>query len=561
MTDTVARYILGLHGWVALAVVFAVPLLESSTFLGFLFPGEIAVLLGGVLAFHHRIDLAAVLAAAVSGAILGDSAGYAVGRRFGRRLLEGAFGRFLRRKHLDRAERYLAQRGGKAVFFGRFTAALRVLIPGLAGMARMPYRTFVFYNVTGGAIWATGMALIGYLAGASWQRAAHLATRVGLVALALLALGFSLTLLARSMRRHSERLHALGDRLAAIPPAAWIRRRFPAQLAWLRRRLDPTAPDGLALTVTLVLAGLCAWTFAGLTRDVLAKEDLVALDPRIHAFVVAHRTGWLTLIMRNVTWLGSSFVLVPLLVIVTAVLIRGRDRRTRGLRAARQLWAAFLGGVVLYTLAKQLVGRPRPPATELIGQASGPAYPSGHATQAIVTWGMLAVVLTAGRSGRVRRWLLSAAVVVVLLVGASRVYLGAHWLTDVLGGYALGGAWLALILALYLRHGTDQPAPRPGPPTGTPPDRDGSDRDGGRASIPARSVRPQPGPGRHGHFAISYPASSTAAATAASSSGAALVTVTAPVGRSTCTSVTPSSCSSSEVTALTQCPQVIPETV
>jgi hypothetical protein len=79
---------------------------------------------------------------------------------------------------------------------------------------------------------------------------------------------------------------------------------------------------------------------------------------------------------------------------------------------------------------------------------------------------MLTVALLPGRSRRARAWLLSAAVVVVLLVGASRVYLGAHWFTDVLGGYALGGAWLALVLALYLRRGTDRPAPRPGPRAG-----------------------------------------------------------------------------------------------
>jgi undecaprenyl-diphosphatase len=489
MTDTIARYILHLHGWPALAVVFALPLLESSTFIGFAFPGEIAVLLGGVLAFHHRVDLTAVLAAAISGAVLGDSIGYAVGRRYGRRLLEGAFGRFVRRKHLDRAEQYLAERGGKAVFFGRFTAALRVMIPGLAGMARMPYGTFLFYNVAGGALWATAIVLIGYLAGASWHRAAHLASRVGLVMLALVVLGFGLSLLGRAMRRHAGRLHAIGDRLAATRPAAWVRRRFPAQLAWLRRRLDSTAPDGLALTETVVLGALCAWMFAGLTQDVLAG-DTYGLDQRVHTFVVAHRVGWLTLVMRNVTWLGSSFVLVPLLVIVTAAILRSRGRRgggadhrrTRALRAVRYLWVAFLGSVVLYTLAKQLVDRPRPPAAELIGRASGPAYPSGHTTQAMATWGMLAVVLMAGRSRRTRVRLLSAAAVVVLLVGASRVYLGAHWLTDVLAGYALGGAWLALILALYLRRGTPQPAPPAPRPTA------------GSGSGPGRPPGPDPNP-------------------------------------------------------------------
>src|SRR6266540_6996364 len=82
-----ADRILALHGWVALAIVFLVPALEASAFVGFVFPGEIAVLLGGVLAFQHRISLPAAIAAAVAGAIIGDSIGYLVGRRWGRTML------------------------------------------------------------------------------------------------------------------------------------------------------------------------------------------------------------------------------------------------------------------------------------------------------------------------------------------------------------------------------------------------------------------------------------------------------------------------------------------
>jgi undecaprenyl-diphosphatase len=204
---------------------------------------------------------------------------------------------------------------------------------------------------------------------------------------------------------------------------------------------------------TALAAVPCAATFAGLTLAV-SSGATSRVDARVHTFAVTHRTGLLDLVVFGLTWLGSSVVLVPLLLAGTAILIARRR-----LRAAVYLWVTYLGGVVLYQVAKQVVNRPRPPAAELIGPAGGMAYPSGHSTQAITVWGMLAVVLLAGRSGRVRAALLSAAAAVVALVGASRIYLGAHWLTDVLGGYALGGAWLALVLALYLRRGTDLTAP------------------------------------------------------------------------------------------------------
>src|SRR5256712_12279524 len=128
MLAAVVERILSLHGWVALAIVFLVPALEASAFLGFVFPGEIAVLLGGVLASQGRVSLGAAIAAAVLGAVVGDSAGYLVGRRWGRALLHGTVGRLpiVKRhldRHLDAAQAYVRRRRGRAVFFGRFTAA------------------------------------------------------------------------------------------------------------------------------------------------------------------------------------------------------------------------------------------------------------------------------------------------------------------------------------------------------------------------------------------------------------------------------------------------------
>src|SRR5256885_16558416 len=90
MVAGITDWILSLNGWLALAIVFLVPALEASAFLGFVFPGEIAVILGGVLAYNGRVALPAVIVAAVAGAIIGDTVGVFVGRRWGRRVLRGA---------------------------------------------------------------------------------------------------------------------------------------------------------------------------------------------------------------------------------------------------------------------------------------------------------------------------------------------------------------------------------------------------------------------------------------------------------------------------------------
>ena len=175
--------LLATPAWVVLLVVFALPALESSAFLGFLFPGETAVLLGGVAAGQGHLPLLAVVAAGVAGAVLGDAVGFQVGRRWGRRLLDSTVGRFVDARHLDRGERALRRGGVWAVFLGRFTAALRVLIPGLAGMAGMRPRRFLAANVAGGLAWGALVATAGYLAGNRWHTVAHYLSGAGLALL------------------------------------------------------------------------------------------------------------------------------------------------------------------------------------------------------------------------------------------------------------------------------------------------------------------------------------------------------------------------------------------
>ena len=179
-----AERILTLPPALALLLVFALPALEASAFVGFIFPGEIGVLLGGVLANQHKLALWAVLIAGIAGAIIGDSVGYEVGRRYGRWLLDKIPNRILKQEHLDRAEESVRRNGGKAVFLGRFTAALRVLVPGFSGMSSIPYPKFLAWNAAGGTLWASTFVVLGYLVGSQYQRVEHNATLVGILLLA-----------------------------------------------------------------------------------------------------------------------------------------------------------------------------------------------------------------------------------------------------------------------------------------------------------------------------------------------------------------------------------------
>jgi membrane-associated protein len=162
------------HGVAVYLVVAGLVIAESGFVVGFFIPGEIAVVLGGVLANEHRVNLVVMVVVANAAAIGAFFIGYAVGRAVGPWLLER---RPLRANPaVERTRDLLARRGGPAVLVGRFVAVVRAIVPALAGLSDIPFRTFVPYNVIGGLVWATLYTLVGYALGKSYK---HLLSTIG----------------------------------------------------------------------------------------------------------------------------------------------------------------------------------------------------------------------------------------------------------------------------------------------------------------------------------------------------------------------------------------------
>jgi membrane-associated protein len=205
-----------LSGWVAYTVIAALVFGETAVFLGFVLPGEAAVVLGGVLASRGHLSLAVLAAVVVATALTGPLVGYEIGRRLGDRLFAA---RALRRVPggPDRARIVLRNRGGIAVLLGRFVAVLRALMPAAAGAVRVPYRTFFLYNVLGGIIWGVGYCLLGYLAGSAYSA---IESRVGAglaIAVAAIAVAAAVVWAVRRHRGPSSGAPAAG---ATAPEAS-----------------------------------------------------------------------------------------------------------------------------------------------------------------------------------------------------------------------------------------------------------------------------------------------------------------------------------------------------
>jgi membrane-associated protein len=173
---------------------------EAAFFVGFVLPGETAVLLGGFLASQGHLNVVTLIVLVVICAVLGDTVGYEVGKHLGPRMLRlGPLQKHQGR--LEKAQNMLRHRGGPAIFLGRWTAFFRAVMPGLAGLSQMRYRVFLFWNALGGIAWGVTFSLVGYFAGASYTRVASTIGQGSAIVFALLAVTGLVLLLVRRKRK------------------------------------------------------------------------------------------------------------------------------------------------------------------------------------------------------------------------------------------------------------------------------------------------------------------------------------------------------------------------
>ena len=202
-------------------LLFLLVMAESS---GFPIPGETALITAGVLASQGRLQIELVIPIAAAGAIVGDNIGYVIGSKGGRWALERP-GHFHRQRLvvLETGEPFFERHGPKAVFFGRFVLGLRVWASWLAGATHMPWRSFVFWNASGGIVWATAIGLLAYFVGHSASNAIEAFGIFGLAAV-LLAFGSVVFLHLRHRRRAAAARDAAArdaaDRRRASAPGA-----------------------------------------------------------------------------------------------------------------------------------------------------------------------------------------------------------------------------------------------------------------------------------------------------------------------------------------------------
>ena len=431
--------LLGSYGYVLLALLVG---LEG---LGIPLPGEMALVTSAALAARGHLSITGVVVTTIVAAICGDNGGYWIGRKGGLALIE-RYGKYLhiRDTHLTRAHAFFEKHGSKTVFIGRFFALLRVFAAVLAGASRMRYRTFVIWNAAGVVAWTATFATLGYLFGRHLPMLQRHIGRATLAAVLLLALVAVLMLWWRWFEKNRMRLaEASAARWRRVLATPWLLRfgyRHPHVWELLSTRFARAEYLGVHMTVGFVISLLGLWLFGGITEDIVDHESLLQFDMVLLDWVHAHATPFGYQVANAISLAGSPATIAVLAAGVTLVL------------AARRKWiyalgwlATLAGSGLLITMLKLLVQRTRPAyATSFMDDGSW-NFSSGHAMGSLVCYGMLGylvVALVATRTWtRVSVGL--AVAVLAVAIGASRMYLGVHYFSDVIGGYAAGVLWLS----------------------------------------------------------------------------------------------------------------------
>lgn len=422
--------------------IFLVSAGESLTLVGLFLPG-VAIMFGiGALVSTGALELWPTLIAAAAGAVVGDGASFWLGRHFHQQLrVVWPFTRYP--ALVNRGVDFFHRHGGMSVVLARFLGPVRPILPTVAGMLDMPPRRFLVFNITSAILWAPAYILPGVAFGASIGLASQVAGRLAVLVLLIVALGWFMVWLVRlSLRLLQPRANFLLARVLD-----WGRS-HPLIDPLLGAVLDPARPEARGLAIlTLVFVAmtlLVTWFFSGW---------LAGLDRLVFESLSELRNPLADRLLIFMTGLGDTPLILTLLVLGSGwLLLRGR-------RAAALHWlglvalVAGLGYGLKYLLA---VPRPMPIHDGL----SAFSFPSGHTSLAVALYGFLAVLVARELAPRWRVLPYVAATLIVTIIGFSRLYLGAHWLSDVLGGLSIGLLGLALFGIAYRNH--------PGQPLGWP---------------------------------------------------------------------------------------------
>jgi undecaprenyl-diphosphatase len=417
-------------GW-AIGIVFLIAFGEALLIIGLFVPSTAVLVGAGMLVGTGHLEFWPIFIATLLGAILGDQLSYWAGRLFGDSLKTlWPLNRYP--VLVARGEDFVRKHGGKSIAIGRFVPGVKAVVPGIVGMFGMGQIYFATINVASGLVWTAAHILPGMLFGQVLALAGELSDRLLIVLLVLLVL---IALAGWLIRLFIGGLGPILER-AQNSFAAWAQNQPGRFWPRLGSVISPTHPGSLAIIIFAALAVTAFIAFVHIVSSVFGQSTLIDADLSVHNMMQGLRNAPGDEIMTMVTMLGDGFVMMSVGLAIVAWLLWRREWQI-----ATAAFVTIMAARLFVPLMKLWLQRPRP--LELSGLPEVFSFPSGHTTFATVTLGVFAVLATHSLKSWGKAVVFAAIGIAVVAIAYSRIYLGAHWMSDVLGGFLFGAVMIA----------------------------------------------------------------------------------------------------------------------
>ncbi len=442
MSDIVASLIetLNTHPELGGIITFIISAGESVAIIGTIVPGSITMTAIGALAGAGIIPLWSTLFWATLGAIVGDGISYWIGHHFKDRLHRV----WPFRKHpalLKTGEVFFHKHGGMSVFIGRFVGPVRALVPLVAGMLGMRPLIFYLANITSAILWAPFYMLPGILLGAaSLELPPDIAMHVIMVLIFIVLLTL---LFLWFLYKTFQLIHLQTDQLKNHIWRKLKKSRYFSVATVILKHHDTRKTHGqLRLALFFILTSLVFLAVLAYSKWNGAAN--IMINEVFYHFARGVRSDYLDYIMRNITLFGQKDVVLPAVLIVCVYFLYSKRFWT----ALHVLLLGVLGAGAIFVI-KNVVQSTRP--WGITNASDNFSFPSGHTTLATLAFVGLAFLIAASFHPKRRFPFYITAMLLAITVGMSRIYLGAHWFTDVLAGWFLSLAILIVVIISFRR--------------------------------------------------------------------------------------------------------------
>ena len=418
-------------------ICFLAAMGEALFIIGLFVPTTVVLVGAGTLVGLGKLDPVPLFIWTTLGATAGDAISYWIGYTF-KDKIKSMWPLNKYSNMIESGEAFFRRHGGKSVFIGRFVPGVKSVVPGIAGMVGMNFTRFSVVNVTSAFAWTIAHMGPGIIAGSALSAIGQISGRLAFVLGALLVIVFLIVMLGRWLILII--LPLFPNAHAAI--VSWFAKRQDRVSQWIARNFDPAHPRSTGMLASAILLLMTMPAFFWIVGEVAPGEPMVRADLAILNFFDSLRTTAGDQIMVFLTTLGDGIVVTGVTVAVAGYLFLKKAWR-RGIGFV----IAMAGTAMFVPLFKLLLHRSRP--IELYAGADAYSFPSGHATLNAVLFGICAVLIAHDQKRWVKASIFTVIATYVVTIGFSRIYLGAHWMSDVLAGLLFGTAMVSAFAFVF----------------------------------------------------------------------------------------------------------------